>query len=123
MSYGLHHPQGLPGRSRNVEGEGFRTPSTIARWACADILSHLISIVGAIALASLMAVVLLAMFGWKDRGSQFTLLNGMISIVFLGVLKGGYQSMRQRTRPSPPSPPVEFHSGRSSPLWDRELDG
>ena len=125
MSYGLRHPTPLPPRSRKLWGRGLRTPSTVAGWAVAEVVSHVVSGLAAFAFFAIAAGILLAIvavLGPTVRGSQPSWLTGPITMASLGAMIEVYRTTRRLSRPSPP-PPIETPSGRSSPLYDHDLDG
>jgi hypothetical protein len=151
MSYGLHHPGVLPPRSRDGGFRSLRSPSTVTRWALAEIGSHIFSGLAAATSVLILAACLFGLFralGWLDKGPWAIRLAGMIGFSSLVAFAGAYWSMRLMTRPLPlgpaveftsgrsshpadrdrpektaPPPAVDFTSGQSSPLYDRELDG
>ncbi len=103
-----------------------RTPSVVARWAVAEIVSQLVSGFMALGCFAIAAGGLLAVgmaFGPADRGQPTSLLTSMVGAASLGVLFVIYRAVRDQTRPESLPPPVALNSGRSSPLYDRELDG
>jgi hypothetical protein len=121
MTYGLHHPVGFPTRSLGLGGRSLRTLRGAVRRAVAVILSRVLPGLVAYAILAITANILFASaatIGAMERGESPLASTVLISCAATIALLAAYRALRGRTPPR-----VELPSGRSSPLYDRELDG
>jgi hypothetical protein len=112
--------------ARLDRGPAVRTPSVALSWLVQEIaslfVSGLVAIIVYAICASLLAMAYFCGAGHWPLMEWNPAIVLIVDVTFLGVLDRAHRKMRALTRPSPLPPPVEITSGRSTTLYDRELD-